>query len=215
MHNNHKRNIQLWEYGFRHGFTIAQIIHRMEHTLQKATLAALNEQEKRYLEYTRLNLQRIRKWQKIYQPEPSVGKIFRAISETILFLVISEDWCGDAAQVVPCLHQLVAENPRLHLRFLDRDTHPQIMDCFLTEGKRSIPVIIGVRPDGSVLFRWGPRPKPAETLYQHARSQQLPQQVILHRLHTWYAKDHCRTAESEWAELLSTALFKDSNPANG
>ncbi len=195
-------NINLWDYGFQHGLPFPDVIQRMERTVQHNPPNPLSEKEKRYLDYTRLNLQRIRKWQKIYQPSDEARRVFRAIPGELLFLVISEDWCGDAAQVLPCLQKLVSENPRLHLRLLDRDSHPNIMDLFLTNGKRSIPVIIGVRPEGTVVFRWGARPHPAETLYQEARSQQLPQQDVLHRLHAWYARDRCQTTEQEWVQLL-------------
>ena len=57
--------------------------------------------------------------------------------------MIAEDWCGDASNTIPILAKLV-ELPGLELRVLRRDEHPEVMDRYLTDGSRSIPIVIAL-----------------------------------------------------------------------
>lgn len=77
----------------------------------------------------------------------------------ILFLVISEFWCGDAAYILPHLHSFVNRCDRMELSIVFRDKNLPLIDEFLTNGGRSIPkVIILNRETSEVLDSWGPRP---------------------------------------------------------
>ncbi len=193
----------LWEYAHQHGMTIEEILDRMNYTLSRINPDGLEEKEQRYWNYTRLNLQRMRKWLKTYRPSQEAVKTFSRIQHPMTFLVISEDWCVDAAQVIPCLYKLAVTNPFIEMRFIDRDKHPHIMDKFLIEGKRKIPIVVAIDEKGQELFRWGPRPTPAETVYQSARKAGLSNETVQKQLHAWYAADRCQTVEKEFAALLN------------
>ena len=196
--------VHLNQYAQQHGLTFQQVLDRMEHTVAHTDPQQLSEKERRYLEYTRLNLQRMRKWLKLYRPSPDALEVVQAIKTPMLFLVISEDWCGDAAQVIPCLYKLIESNPVLDMRFIDRDQHLNIMDMFLTDGKRKIPIVVALDASGKELFCWGPRPKPAERVYLEARDAGLSSEAVQERLHGWYAKDRCQTVEQEFCLLFRT-----------
>ena len=73
-------------------------------------------------------------------------------------LVIAEDWCGDASNTVPVVAKLVDAVPGLELRVILRDANPEVMDRYLTNGSRSIPVVIALDENYRELGHWGPRP---------------------------------------------------------
>jgi hypothetical protein len=81
--------------------------------------------------------------------------------------VLAEDWCGDAASLVPVLAKLAAAAPELvDLRVFARDDNLDIMDQHLSHGGRSIPVAIVFDDDMNKLGWWGPRPGPAQALFR-------------------------------------------------
>ncbi|AYC30295.1 thioredoxin family protein [Paenisporosarcina cavernae] len=71
-------------------------------------------------------------------------------------LVITEDWCGDAMLNNPILRK-VAEAASIDVRVVYRDQTLDLMDRYLTNGGRSIPVYLLMNQDGKVLTTWGPR----------------------------------------------------------
>ncbi len=82
-------------------------------------------------------------------------------------LVLAEDWCGDAASLVPVLAKLAAAAPDLiDMRVFRRDENLDIMDQHLSHGGRSIPIAIVFDEHMSKLGWWGPRPGPAQALFR-------------------------------------------------
>src|SRR5690606_26653866 len=74
-------------------------------------------------------------------PEAVVERV-AALGGPWKLLVLNEDWCGDAVNTVPVVAKLAELTPNLELRILGRDDNPDIMDAHLTNGSRSIPVVI-------------------------------------------------------------------------
>ena len=74
-------------------------------------------------------------------------------------LVLLEDWCGDAVNIVPILARLAERTPNLALRVLRRDQHLDLMDAHLTQGKRAIPVVMVLDENFREVGWWGPRPR--------------------------------------------------------
>ena len=71
-------------------------------------------------------------------------------------LVLSADWCGDAANTVPVLARLADLVPAIELRILERDRYPLVMNQYLTNGTRSIPLAIALDANFVELGHWGP-----------------------------------------------------------
>ncbi|MCB0464279.1 MAG: thioredoxin family protein, partial [Aequorivita sp.] len=86
------------------------------------------------------------------------------ISEKQTWLVISEPWCGDAAQTLPYLNKIAQLSENIDLKIVLRDEKPELMDAFLTNGSRSIPVVIMLDENFNVIQTWGPRSKAATKL---------------------------------------------------
>jgi thiol-disulfide isomerase/thioredoxin len=76
-------------------------------------------------------------------------------------LVIGEDWCGDVIRGLPVLAR-VAEAAEIPISIFPRDTHTDIMDEYLKEGKyMSIPVAVFYTSDHRYICHWIERPEVA------------------------------------------------------
>src|SRR5690606_18563271 len=82
------------------------------------------------------------------------------------WLVLTEAWCGDAAQSIPFMVKAASHSPLVDIRFILRDEHPRVMDGYLTHGGRSIPKLIALQNENlEELFTWGPRPQVLQQQY--------------------------------------------------
>ena len=163
------------------------------------------------LHYTSLNLARMNKWDKRANLSPETVENLAKIDRPIVWLVITEGWCGDAAQIVPVLHKMSLENSNINLRFILRDQHLDIIDAFLTNGGRSIPKVLILDANTlEVLRTWGPRPaemqamimdvKAKSALIADADEQQKLSAESVQNLHLWYARDKGKTTQKEFLE---------------
>lgn len=71
-------------------------------------------------------------------------------------LVITEDWCGDAMMNNAILRR-IAEEANIQVRTVFRDKNIGLIDRYLTNGGRSIPIYIFLDHQGNVIGKWGPR----------------------------------------------------------
>jgi hypothetical protein len=156
------------------------------------------------VDYTRLNLQRSKRWMKSYTPSTTLIDACRA-SKAMIWLVLTEPWCGDAAHNIPPMVKMAEQNEGINLRFLLRDEHPDLMDHFLTDGGRGVPKLLALEPENlQILGTWGPRPKSfqAMVLAQKANPS-MPVLDFYEQLHTRYNKDRQQELEQEFLDNLS------------
>jgi hypothetical protein len=125
-----------------------------------------------------------------------------SIREPQRWMVITQPSCGDSSQVVPIIRRIAECSPKITLDLILRDDHPEIMDAYLTDGKRSIPKLVAFDEEGNELFRWGARPRPAQDLFEQAIKEGQTKQIALERVHLFYAKDKGKAVEREFLELL-------------
>lgn len=71
-------------------------------------------------------------------------------------LAITEDWCGDAMLNNPIIRR-VAEAADLDMRAVLRDADTDLIDRYLTNGGRAIPIYVLLDQAGNVVGKWGPR----------------------------------------------------------
>lgn len=118
------------------------------------------------------------------------------------FLVLSEDWCGDAVNLLPVLARFVAETDGFDLRVLARDENPDLMDDHLTNGRsRSIPVVMLLDEDYVERAWWGPRPEPIQTWFlQEGFSMESGDRYK--EIRRWYARDKGTTFLREIMDLM-------------
>lgn len=122
-------------------------------------------------------------------------------------LILTEDWCGDAARSVPVLARALGDAPRVQVRFLPSDDHPEVIEEYLTHGGRAIPMAVVVDEHGAELGTWGPRPAPLQALMRKQRREQGPPtgdavNVFYQPIMAWYGQDKGRTTLQEVLMLL-------------
>lgn len=124
---------------------------------KSSTNDASNDEE--HLHFTQLNQSRMKRLDKTTHLSSETIAILSQWELPIYFLVISEGWCGDAAQILPVINKMTEVNENLKMRVIYRDEHLNIMDRYLTNGGRAIPIILIVRQEnGIVVGQYGPRP---------------------------------------------------------
>jgi len=152
--------------------------------------------------YGRLNLARMRRLEKTIELDENVRPLISELVVDWTWLIITEGWCGDAAQNIPVIEKIAAANPGIETRYILRDENPELIDRFLTDGGRSIPKLIAIdRNSSDVLGTWGPRPKTAQKLFSEQRSLCIEKPVILENIQRWYLADRGRSLQLEIAEL--------------
>lgn len=103
-------------------------------------------------------------------------QLVRSLPRPLKVLVIAEDWCGDVIQNLPILGRLAAETDKLDLRVFPRDANLDLMDEFLNNGFRSIPVFAFFDDEFTELGRFTERPANVT-----ARRQQQRQEIYASR----------------------------------
>lgn len=160
------------------------------------------------LHYTKMNVQRMNRVDKTTTLTDSLLNAVNNIRGTYHLLVITEGWCGDAAQIVPVINQVVNAVPnKLDLGFVLRDENLPLIDQHLTNGGRAIPVVLILDENFKlVLPKWGPRPSALKELFAQWKEEGLVMPELGERLHGWYAKDKTVSIQQELAHLFSQLL---------
>lgn len=157
--------------------------------------------------YSTLNEVRMNRLDKTVHIPQEIQEKLDSLKSRHTLLVISEGWCGDAAQIVPVINKLAESSDKLELRIVLRDANPQLMDAFLTNGARSIPKMILVEPDTlTVRGSWGPRPHEAAKLIMDAKEKygHIPAEAKAD-LQKWYLQDKGISTMEEIVLLLEQA----------
>ena len=120
-------------------------------------------------------------------------------------LVIAEDWCGDAVNTVPILARLSDVTPGLELRIIERDRNPEVMDRYLTNGSRSIPIVVVLDDQFRELGHWGPRPTELQAWVMANRAT-MPKSELYPKVRTWYARDRGETTVREVVNIAGAGI---------
>ena len=164
------------------------------------------------LHYTELNVQRMQRLDKKVQLDEALRTQLEAVAAPWTWLVLTEAWCGDAAQSIPVMAKMADASPYITLRLLLRDEHSEVMDAYLTNGSRSIPKLICLTEDRQELGTWGPRPAEAQQLMVDFKKEHPDEgyQALAKEMQLWYARDRTQAIQREFTELL-TAWNQSAN----
>lgn len=191
------------------GFSYSEFVEFTEKLVEEKRTTGANQSEA-YLDYTRMCLQRMNRWNKTAKVSAKMTHLMESIEEPQIWLVITEAWCGDGAQSIPYMAKLAELNPKIKLRIIMRDEYPEIMDAYLTNGARSIPKLVAFTEDLKVeLFTWGPKPfylMNRHKEYKHD-SKGLAYPGFLEEIHLWYAKNKNQDLETELFPLIQASLL--------
>jgi hypothetical protein len=154
--------------------------------------------------YTTLNVQRMSRLDKTVKLLPELATAAASLSASYSCLIITEGWCGDAAQIVPVI-EAVAQASAGHLRtaYLLRDDNLDLADEYLTNGSRSIPKLVVLRADTlTEVLHWGPRPAEAQALITRLKAEGMAHDDFIREVHAWYAHDRTQATQRELLALV-------------
>ena len=157
------------------------------------------------LHYSKMNLFRMKRLDRFMELSEPLRQRIASVRRPMEWVVLTEGWCGDAAQTLPCIYKISEQSDRIRLRLVLRDKHPDLIQRFLTNGNsRSIPKLICLDAETrEVLGTWGPRPETAQSLNEELRSDEdVSVQERAERLHKWYTDNRCREVEQEFLALI-------------
>ena len=191
------------------GVSYPEFVQFTEQLIQENRTTGPNQSEE-YLSYTQICLQRILRWNKTSKVSDELARLMGRVNRPQVWLLITEAWCGDGAQSIPHLAKLAELSPKITLKIVIRDEHPDLMDAYLTNGNRSIPKLISVTADlQQELFTWGPKPKYLIDRYAAFKqnSEGRSYSDFLEEVHLWYAKNKQKDLEAEIYPLISSTLI--------
>ena len=112
-----------------------------EQLVEEGRTSGPNQSEP-YVYYTKLNFQRMKRLNKTIEVPARIIELLKEKAANWTWVIITEPWCGDAAQCVPVLEKIAQTNSFVKTAYLLRDEHPEVMDAYLTNGGRAIPKLI-------------------------------------------------------------------------
>ena len=163
-----------------------------------------NKNSESLVAYTKLNVHRMDRLDKTVTLSSDLVDALKNLNGHFKILVITEGWCGDAAQIVPILVKMVsAAADKFELKIVLRDEHEELTNAHLTNGGKSIPIILFLDPqENKVLAKWGPRPEVLKHLLADWKKETTDMEILAEKLHGWYAKDKTKEIQKEFIELL-------------
>lgn len=162
------------------------------------------EETQEKIDYTKLNFSRTKRLDKTARVDDDYAEVFSAFENSQIWLVVSEPWCGDAAQTLPFFNKIAELSDRIDLKIVLRDENPELMDLFLTNGARSIPMLIILDEELNVIEKWGPRSSEATKLVTDYKEKHgVLDAAFKEQLQVWYNNNKGKAIVSELAEIMN------------
>lgn len=177
--------------------------YQLNENLVKEGSATGENQSEALINYTKLNFSRMKRILKTTPISEDVLNTVDCLNEPLTWIVLTESWCGDAAQNLPVFSKIAEANPNISLRVLLRDDNPELMNQYLTNGSMSIPKLICVDENLNELGTWGPRPKFLQDwLYKEKANPTMEMADLKKEFQISYTKDKGQTLQKEMILLM-------------
>jgi hypothetical protein len=171
--------------------------------VQNGTSTGPNQTEA-LTQYTLLNDSRMRRLDKTTKiPDSDLDRISR-FKGNQTWLVLTESWCGDAAQSLPIMNKIAELTEKIDLKVVLRDENLDLMNAFLTNGSQSIPKLIVIdTTTNDIIGEWGPRPSIATEMVNSYKSEHGSLSPEFKQdLQVWYNKDKGVNIAEDLTKLL-------------
>lgn len=160
--------------------------------------------------YSMLNDRRMKRLDKTIKINETTQQAIERVTEPQTWLVLTEGWCGDAAQNLPVLHKMAELNDNINLKLVLRDENLELMDLFLTNGGRSIPKLIALDTDNNVIDTWGPRPAVAAKMVADYKAEHGSLDAQFKQdLQVWYNKDKGISTQEDFVKIVQKPSLKE------
>lgn len=163
------------------------------------------EQSEDLTNYSLLNAARMKRLDKTIKISDETKNEIQRVKEPQTWLLITEGWCGDAAQNLPIINKMADINSNIQLKLVLRDENLELIDLFLTNGGRAIPKLIALDKDFNVLHTWGPRPSVATKMVADYKEKHGALDATFKQdLQVWYNKDKGKSTQDDFINLLKS-----------
>lgn len=195
--------------------TFTEYVGLIDSLLAEGKTTGTNQSEAMF-GYAKINRQRMYRLQKTVELTEGLQMAAISLEPKLLWLIITEGWCGDAAQNLPVIEKIAAESVNIETRYLLRDENLELMDRFLTDGARAIPKLIVMDAETlKVLGSWGARPNEAQEVFLEMKNRGMEKALILENMQRWYNADKSQSIQVEFEILLKEWNVETSAAANG
>ena len=173
-------------------------------SLIKEDKSSGNEQSEDLLHYSQLNEVRMNRLEKTIKISEQTIQQLQSLKKEYIWLVISEGWCGDAAQILPVIYKMAHFSPKIELKIVFRDENEDLMKMFLTNGGKAIPKLLVIdKKTLEVLGHFGPRPQGAKQLIlDYKKKFGIVDETAKAELQLWYLHDKGITTQNEIMEVM-------------
>lgn len=99
-------------------------------------------------------------WTEIYDRirlTPAQETLIKSFAREIKVICVSGIWCGDCVQQGPLLQRIAEANPRIDLRWLDRDEHMDLVQQLKINAGTRVPVVVFCAEDYEHVSTYGDR----------------------------------------------------------
>jgi hypothetical protein len=168
-------------------------------------------QSENYIYFGKLNRQRMKRLEKTVKLDETFVEKIRAVNRPLIWLILTEGWCGDAAQNIPVIEKIAAENPLIETRYLLRDENPELMDKYLTNGGKAIPILICLAGETlQELGKWGSRPTSIQEYFLELKEAGVEKDERNELLQRRYNADKEQSIQADFAKLIEVCLQKNT-----
>ncbi len=135
---------------------------------------------------------------------PELQAAVSQLTQRYIWAIITEGWCGDGSETVPIIEAVAqASGGHLETRYFLRDANLDLMDRYLTNGGRAMPIAVVLHADSlAEAGVWGPRPTPLQAIVQDLKAREVPGKDVTTQVHAWYDQDATRTTQHELLALV-------------
>ena len=93
------------------GMTYKQYLEMTKKELKEMNIDNVTVEEKERSDIKKLNIHRMARIDKSYEPGKDIMDEIEKITDNQLWMVITENWCGDSAQNLPYIAGIASLNP--------------------------------------------------------------------------------------------------------
>lgn len=159
--------------------------------------------------YSMLNDKRMDRLDKTMKLTTETQDSLNILNGNFTLLVISEGWCGDAAQIIPVLNKIAENSSKIDLKIVLRDENDELINQYLTNGNKAIPKVIIVNQNNTAINSWGPRPAIAtQMVIDYKNTHGILDAEFKKNLQIWYNKDKGSNTQKDILAVLLASEVK-------
>ncbi len=101
-----------------------------------------------------------KRWQAVYEKVAFTAEqreLLAGFVREMHVLCIAGAWCGDCVNQCPIMTRIGEQNPKIMVRFVDRDVHAAAQDAAMMNLGRRVPAVIFLSEDDHECGRYGDR----------------------------------------------------------